>query len=631
VFGEAAEDGSTPRSVHVNATAARLFGRGAEELLGASDPPGIGAGSDDVRALRAVLRHLLIDPKAPRRTGSLGLVRRDGHRLRLEYSASSTASPAGRRFVLVLREMGSRGEPPGAAHRWEAAWNALLEAFPDAVAVARDGLVTYANPALRRLLGSGAAVDVDGRSVSELIESLVHRDDRARIAAYHDELVSLVSSVHSPGPRPSVEVRLIRAGVPFAYAAVFGVPMGSAGDGAILFVVRDITEQKKIQAKLALSDRMASVGTLAAGVAHEINNPLSYVTLNLEMLAEELRNFETWQFRADRIPKLSAMVRDARQGAERVRKIVRELKTLSRADEEHRVAIDVRGVIEGSISVASNEIKHRARVRREYGPAPNVLADEARLGQVFINLVVNAAQSIPEGHVEKNEIRIVTATDGAGRAVIEVRDTGRGIPPEILDRIFDPFFTTKPMGEGTGLGLALCQSIISALDGEIAVESTLGRGTVFRVTLPPALTDVGKTASQRPAGPPPREEARGRILVIDDDAMIGSLLERVLSEEHELTLVTEGQRAIDLFAEGRLFDVILCDLMMPEMTGMDIHGFLLGHAPDQAERMIFITGGAFTATAKAFLDGVLNERLDKPFGAEQVRTLVRRFLTRTTT
>jgi PAS domain S-box-containing protein len=387
-------------------------------------------------------------------------------------------------------------------------------------------------------------------------------------------------------------------------------------------IARDISQQIKLQERLVIADRMVSVGTLAAGMAHEINNPLAYVTANLDVVLEELQAIGGGS-PSSRIKDLEGMVLEARGGSERIRKLVRELMTFSRPEAERRGVIEVRPVIELAIGMAFNEIRHRARLVKDYGAIPPVCADDARLGQVFINLLVNAAQSIAEGNVEDNEIRIVTSTDEAGRAVTEVRDTGLGIPSAVIGRVFEPFFTTKSVGVGTGLGLSICHNIVTGMGGEITVRNNQGRGATFRVVLP---------ASARPAEPSPvvsREVVdaprRGAVLIVDDEPAVGAILGRVL-RDHDVTLLTRAREAVDLIVGGKHFDVIISDLMMPDMSGMELYDELVRRQPDAAQRVIFISGGAFTAGASSFLDRVANERLEKPFDAEKVRALVNRFI-----
>jgi signal transduction histidine kinase len=379
--------------------------------------------------------------------------------------------------------------------------------------------------------------------------------------------------------------------------------------------------QKKMQEQLVISDRMASVGTLAAGVAHEINNPLAAIVANLELMARDLSVIAKRLDLTDRLHEVFDELSDARESADRLRHIVRDLKLFSRAtDEEHRGAIDVQRVLESSLRMAWNEIRHRARLIKEYSEVPPVEANESRLGQVFLNLIINAAQAIREGDAEHNQIRVITRQDSQGRIVTEIRDSGSGIAPENLSRIFDAFFTTKPVGVGTGLGLSICHRIVSGLGGTLEVESELGKGSCFSVALPAAQNPAQQP--QRPSLPSPARMRRGRVLVVDDEPMIATAIGRTLCFEHEVVVSPDAADALERILSGERFDVVLCDLMMPQMTGMDLHAALSANAPDQAERMVFLSGGAFTAAARAFLDEVPNQRLEKPFDTRQLSALV---------
>ena len=380
-------------------------------------------------------------------------------------------------------------------------------------------------------------------------------------------------------------------------------------------------ERRHAEQSLLLTDRMASVGTLAAGVAHEINNPLSYVMANLDFATKYIS--ERAKLSQGQFDDTLEVLREAREGAERIRLIVRDLKTFSRADTDRRGAVDIRRILDSSVNMVWNEIRHRARLVKDYAEIPPVEGNEPRLGQVFLNLLVNAAHAIPEGHAERNEIRLSTRLRDSSSVVVEVRDSGSGIPTDVIGRIFEPFFTTKPIGVGTGLGLSISHSIVTSLGGQLSVESDVGKGTVFRIVLPVAKAEVLET---KPVAPVEGGGRRGRILVVDDEPMVASALRRILAPEHEVVVLTNAREALNRVISGESFDLILCDLMMPELTGMELHAQLASRVPEQARRMVFLTGGAFTAGARAFLEEVPNHRVEKPFDGQSLRVLLRDLL-----
>jgi signal transduction histidine kinase len=384
-------------------------------------------------------------------------------------------------------------------------------------------------------------------------------------------------------------------------------------------------ERRKLEAQLAQMDRLTSLGTLVAGIAHEINNPLTYITANLELVIERVGRLRS-QAPSPTVEEIEHLMHDVRVGAERVRRIVRDLRTLSRADAEIRVPLEVRPILDQSIRMTLNEIRYRARVVEDHGTLPLVEGDEARLSQIFVNLLLNAAQAIPEGRPEENEIGVATRTDPLGRAVIEVRDTGRGISPDALPRIFDPFFTTKKVGQGTGLGLSICHGIVTSMGGTMEVRSEMGRGSVFQVVLPAARKDT--VPAEGPALSVQREATRrGRVLIVDDDPMVGRTLRRILETEHDVTLVTEAQAALTLLrGDGARFDAILCDLMMPQMSGMELYAELSRVQVESVARIVFLTGGAFTQTARSFLDSIPNRWFEKPVGVAELREVVCRLV-----
>ncbi len=399
-------------------------------------------------------------------------------------------------------------------------------------------------------------------------------------------------------------------------------------DGTVVWdgVMLDMSERKDLQARLMLSDRMASIGTLAAGVAHEINNPLTYVLANLHILGKRAEKAANDTDDAARELLCSTdtvqLLRETAEGARRVRDIARDLKTFSRSSDEVQ-PVDVRQVLDSSVRMAINEIRHRARLERNYMETPLVLANSSRLGQVYLNLIVNAAQAIPEGAAEDNLIRLTTTTSADGFAEVIVSDTGSGIPSQLLERIFEPFVTMKPIGVGTGLGLYICRDIIHHLGGAIEVDSVLGEGTSFKVRLPPAPADV-KLGAQAAAGGRKREKQlpRSRILVIDDEPNIGRSFVRSLPE-HDITVVDSGREGIRRLDDGERFDLIFCDVMMPDLTGRDVHEQIVERHTDMLDRIVFMTGGAFTERASEFIERVNAQRIDKPFDITTIRTVIR--------
>jgi two-component system cell cycle sensor histidine kinase/response regulator CckA len=407
------------------------------------------------------------------------------------------------------------------------------------------------------------------------------------------------------------------------------------------------SEHREIQARLAQTDRLTSLGTLAVGVAHEINNPLAYVLLNLGYVAEELPKLLSLPPRVEASEKGEGDSRPetviagptqsrerevllaldhAREGAERIRNTVRSLQTFSRPENETRAPLQLSRLLDATLPMVANEIRHRARLVKQYDPVPDVVANEARLGQVFLNLLLNAVQALPEEHAESNEIKLLLRAPSPDRVCVEVSDNGIGIPPQVRGRIFEPFFTTKPVGIGTGLGLTICHGIVTSLGGALTFESEVGKGTTFRVELPVAGRTIGANAVARissEAPTPPKPVATGRILVVDDEPIVCFSLERLLSTEGEVVALTSARQALALIRSGEEFDIILCDLMMPEMDAPVLYEELLRIAPSQAERMVFVTGGAFTVRAREFLESVPNPRLVKPFDIEALVELVR--------
>jgi PAS domain S-box-containing protein len=372
------------------------------------------------------------------------------------------------------------------------------------------------------------------------------------------------------------------------------------------------------QDQLLHAGRMAAVGTLAAGVAHEINNPLTFVLNNLGFIREQLAAVCAGPHIAPAVTReLTQALDDVIDGAERVRVIVRDLRIMSRPQAEQRGPVDVNGALETAVGFAGNEIRQHAQVVWDLQPVPPVNANEARLGQVFLNLVVNAAQALREEDQPRNQVRIATARQG-NQVVVSVTDNGVGIPAEHLPRLFDPFFTTKPAGKGTGLGLSICHAIVSGLGGRISVSSIVGAGSTFRVFLP-----AGSEALERAPGAVAATGAspRARILVLDDEEQVGTSIRRVLSEDHEVVCACNVREALALLQAGS-FDLVLCDLLMPGITGMtEFYSEVERRYPALTERIVFMSGSS-TPAGDAFLARNGHRCLDKPCDPASLRGVV---------
>ncbi len=362
------------------------------------------------------------------------------------------------------------------------------------------------------------------------------------------------------------------------------------------------------------SDRMAAVGQLAAGVAHEINNPLAYVVANLSYV--EGRIGELPPGMQESMADAAEALREARLGAGRIRRIVGDLKSFARADEEHLRPVLLGRVIDGAAKMARTEIEHRATLEREIDVSLAVEGDELRLTQVFLNLLVNAAQAIPEGRAEQNTIVVSAHRDGS-RAIVTVADTGSGIAAEALPKVFDAFYTSKPAGIGTGLGLAVCKSIVEGYGGTVGVESRIGEGTTVTVAFPAIAAAIEPEEHVSSTQMRLRASQRRKVLVVDDDLLVRRSLERTL-RAHDVTSVATGREALTHLEGDGTFDVVLCDLMMPNLTGMDVYERCRARDPDLADRFVFISGGAFTDRAREFLERVENPRIDKPFDPARV-------------
>lgn len=471
---------------------------------------------------------------------------------------------------------------------------ALFEESPDGIGLVRDGRWALVNEALASLLGMPAEA-----LIGQPIESGVAESDR-RV------LTSWVADAEGA----TIEVRFLHEdGSPRMIALT---PV--RGQSEVGVIARDVTGQRREEMELLVADRMMSIGALAAGVAHDINNPLSYVLGNLDFLLGELP--ATLSPDGVATADILEAAAEAREGAERVRRIVSDLRAFARADAGTTRNLDLVRVVESAINMAIVEVRHRARLERRLEPVPPLRANEARLGQLVLNLLLNAAQVMAGSTKEDNLIEVATWEED-GLACLSVQDNGPGIPPEVLGRLFDPFFTTKPKGVGNGLGLAMAQAVVNELGGTIDVASEVGVGTRFEVRLPSSSRRSRLRADSTEGSAP------ARVLVADDDPLVCGVLERQLvTDGHAVDVVGSGEAAVGRLAEADGYDVVVCDVSMPGLDGMQLCAWMEAHRPELVARTIFLSGGVSSEVLRRFLNECEALNVDKPFEPAAVSRLV---------
>jgi PAS domain S-box-containing protein len=496
-----------------------------------------------------------------------------------------------------------------ARERWYAT---TLRSLRDAVVGAdAAGDVVFVNTAAETLLGVSFD-DAVGRRASALVDvdhpSHQADDSPLRVALHRKETVRVreATLASATGPR-TVDLS--------------ASPVIDEGEtlGAVL-VFQDVTEEARVRKQLELADRLSSLGTMAAGVAHEVNNPLAVIVANADYISDELGKLRDAHAEvADAMAEPAQALAELQSAATRIMRIVGDLRVFSRPPERGSMEARVRAAVDWAVRATQHEVRHRARVSVDVDAAlPAVRGDEARLGQVFVNLLINAAHAIPPGRASENEISIMARFADGERVLVEVRDTGCGMPSDVAKRVFEPFFTTKPVGVGTGLGLSIGHGIVSAFGGSMEVESEVGQGTTFRIHLPVAR-DVTPTGEGRrhTSGPLPG----GRVLVVDDEDLVREAVRRML-RHYVVATASSARDALALLEAGETYDALVCDVMMPGMGGVDFYETLAERDPEAARRVVFVTGGALTARDGEFLKSVPNPTVEKPFEPSALRRAI---------
>lgn len=405
---------------------------------------------------------------------------------------------------------------------------------------------------------------------------------------------------------------------------VLSVRLIPVGEDELLALVRDRSDAQKLAervtkaelvASLERANRMSSIGVLAACIAHEVNNPLAYLAGNLAFLDERAKRH------APVDDEHQSALTDALNATERVRTIVAELKHYSREDKESSQTMRPSKVVNEALKIVRNEIRHIAEIsmvlendRVRVAAAPN------RLVQVIVNLLLNAAQALSPDQKGRNTIEVRTYSDDT-QVSIAVIDNGPGIPQELLERVTQPFFTTKAPGDGTGLGLAVCEEIVRQFDGSLVIENNSTGGATVTVRLPIA-EKTDRSSGDIPAVVPTLSTQRGRILIIDDEPLVRRALMRLL-REHEIVEAESGEGALELLKGDEDFDLILCDVMMPVLSGLDVYARVRDEFAPLDERIVFMTGGAFDPRLQSLMQATANVPvIDKPFDPVHLRQTV---------
>lgn len=495
----------------------------------------------------------------------------------------------------------------GRLRRSEERYRAMLGAAGDGVLLAdlETASLVDANP---------AACDIFGYSTDELRMLTV-----ALLSAPGEEakLAGISADIRDRGRASSHDLRMQRKDGSVFWAALRFQAFELERQTLYVCTVRDVSgrvqreeelarsneELRGAQERLRRTERLAALGQLAASVGHEINNPLQFLESSLEAVANELA-----EARDPNPELLEELISEAREGADRIRTITRDLAPFARVDNGKTSLVDLQAVVRRTCRMVGPEVRHRATLVMELGDTDPVKGSEGKLAQLVTNLLVNAAHAIEEGNSLHNTVTVRTVMEH-GQVALSVCDTGVGMTEAVMARALEPFFTTKSSGQGTGLGLALCAETVRIHGGGIEIESTLGQGTCVCVSLP---------AQAEPLSGSPPERSRAdlgrtlRVLIVDDEPLVLRACRRLVGRDHDVVLTESGAEALEYLRDGREFDVVLCDVMMPSMDGPTLYHAIEEEFAELIPRIVFCSGGAFTDRAREFLKSIPNPTLLKP-------------------
>ncbi|HJL17896.1 MAG TPA: PAS domain S-box protein [Sandaracinaceae bacterium LLY-WYZ-13_1] len=589
------------RSIYVSTEAAAILGLTVEEALRTAPLDVVAPEALDLARAQLEARR---EGAAPQPLTEIPIRRPDGTVVPIELGLAWVTVDGSPAIVAFLRDLRPHKRTQASLRRSEARLRALIESAPDGIVISRDRVIAYANPAASALLGFQDPEALVGRSFAEFL----HEEDFAVMA---ERVASLEPGGPPQGP---YEYRARALDGRALVVEVTSILFDDEEGPSVVGFARDVTESRRLQAQLMRADRLAALGTMAAGVAHEINNPLAFMSLGIDAVERRLEAQEP-----DR-EAIAGTLADLRHGVDRIATIVRQLRAFSRAEPSTvRAAVDLRGVLESAARMAAHEVRQYGHLETDVpDDLPAVRGESTQLEQVFLNLLLNAAHALDGG----GSVGVRARLDGDD-VLVTVRDDGRGIPEAELAQVFDPFFTTKPVGAGTGLGLSICHSIITSLDGSIAVDSRSGEGTAVHVRLPVARRAL-------PRSTPPHALRRStvgrrlRVAAVDDEPAFLRAVERLLGAEHDVRVFCDGEAAWRGLGEAAPLDLILLDVMMPGLSGMELYERLVEVRPVLAERVVFVTGGSARPPVERFLARAKRPILRKPFDADKMVSLIRR-------
>jgi PAS domain S-box-containing protein len=596
-------DEPDPRAIYVSDAAATILGYSVEELI---ERPIFSLLAPDERPHIHEIRERARRHEPGPTQFETAIYARDGRRVPIEVSVANTQLDGRRIAVTFVMDITERKRAEAALVSSDLLFRYLIDAAPEAIWILGEEGLYFANEAAARLFG------VPGEQVARRsVLDFVHPDE----VAVHEERTRQLLDGQS---LPAHEYRARRTDGRWLHIEVSSMAIEFEGQPAVLSFGRDLTEVKQAEAQLLQGDRLAALGTLAGGMAHAINNPLTYVLLNLEDLSEQLPKLAEQQgFMQEAVQRL----KEAHDGAERVAHVVRQMRAFARSESSVAAAIDVREVLDAALALVGNEIRHRGNLITEYEDVPLVFAAQARLEQALLNLLLHAARALPDADFAPPDVRVALRLEDENRVLIEVTYATLD-DAAVAQGPFDPL---SSISGGVDAGLAICHGIVTSLGGEMRCAIRPGRGTSFQVLLPAAewtRPEASPAPQPQPSLLPPSD--RARVLVVDDDPGVGKALRLMLEEDHDVTCVTSPRDALKLLLADGGFDIVFCDLMMPELSGVDLYQALYLNRPGYERRLVFMTGGAFMPEEASFVTQVKSPIMEKPFDMRRIQALVRR-------